>query len=135
MPLLVPILEYGAECWDPYREGQITALDRVQKKAAKFAHHRKSSNWKTLVSRRKLSCICALLKAYSGDWAWKAIFDRLQRSPYLSRVDYEKKIRNRRQRADIRKYSFVNRTIQDWRQLPADVLGTLPCKLNTLKRG
>jgi len=34
--LVRPILEYGAACWDPYREGQISALDRVQKKAAKF---------------------------------------------------------------------------------------------------
>ena len=40
MSLVRPILEYGAVCWDPYREGQITALDRVQKKAAKFAHKR-----------------------------------------------------------------------------------------------
>ena len=32
-----PILEYGASCWDPYKEGQINALDRVQKIAAKFA--------------------------------------------------------------------------------------------------
>ena len=35
---------------------------------------------------------------------------------------------------DIGKYSFVNRTIQDWNQLPAEVLGTLPCKPNTLKK-
>jgi len=28
----------------------------------------------------------------------------------------------------------VNRTIQDLNQLPAEVLGTLPCKLNTLKK-
>ena len=34
MSLVRPILEYGAACWDPYREGQISALDRVQKKAA-----------------------------------------------------------------------------------------------------
>jgi len=34
MSLVCPILEYGATCWDPYREGQITVLDRVQKKAA-----------------------------------------------------------------------------------------------------
>jgi hypothetical protein len=26
MSLVRPILEYGAACWDPYREGQITAL-------------------------------------------------------------------------------------------------------------
>jgi len=38
------ILEYGAACWDPYREGQIHALDRVQKKAAKFANHTNESN-------------------------------------------------------------------------------------------
>ena len=36
MSLVRPILEYGAACWDPYREGQISALDRVQKKAAQI---------------------------------------------------------------------------------------------------
>jgi hypothetical protein len=45
MSLVCPILEYWAACWDLYREGQIIALDRVQKKATKFAHHTKSSNW------------------------------------------------------------------------------------------
>jgi len=35
---------------------------------------------------------------------------------------------------DIGKYSFVNRTNQDWNQLPAEMLGTLPCKTNTLKK-
>jgi hypothetical protein len=46
--LVRPILEYGAACWDPYREGQINASERVQKKAAKFAigHiHRNGSDW------------------------------------------------------------------------------------------
>jgi hypothetical protein len=45
MSLVRPILEYGVACWDPYREGQISALDRVQKKAAKFIHHTNSPNW------------------------------------------------------------------------------------------
>ena len=36
MSLVRPILEYGAACWDPYREGQMSASDRVQKKAAKL---------------------------------------------------------------------------------------------------
>jgi len=30
MSLVRPILEYGAACWEPYREGQISALDRVK---------------------------------------------------------------------------------------------------------
>jgi hypothetical protein len=42
MSLVCLILEYGAACWDPYREGQIIALDRVRKKATKFAHHTNS---------------------------------------------------------------------------------------------
>jgi len=115
------ILEYEAVCWDRYREGQISALDRVQKKAAKFARHTSSPNWETLASRRKLSCICALFKAYCGERAWKAVGDRLQRPHYLSRVDHERKIRSRRQRTDIGKYSFVNRTTQHCNQLPAEV--------------
>jgi hypothetical protein len=41
-----PILESGPARWDPYKEGQINALDGVQKKAAKFAHHTNDSNWK-----------------------------------------------------------------------------------------
>ena len=134
MSLVRPILEYGAACWDPYREGQISALDRVQNKAAKFAHHKYSLNWETLASRRKLSRICALFKAYSGERAWKPAGDRLQRPHYLSRVDHERKIRTGRQRTDIGKYSFVNRTIQHWNQLPAEVLGNLPCKPITFKK-
>jgi len=134
MSLVRPILEYGAACWDPYREGQISALDRVQKKAAKFAHSTNSPNWETLASRRKLSRMFALFKAYSGERAWKPIGDRLQRPHYLSMVDHERKIRSRRQRTDIGKYSFVDRTIQHWNQLPADVLGILPCKTITFKK-
>jgi len=35
MSLLRLILEYGVACWDPYREGQISVLDRVQKKVTR----------------------------------------------------------------------------------------------------
>jgi len=128
------ILEYGAACWDSYREGQIHALDRVQKKAAKFAYHMSESNWEILSQRRKISRICALFKVYSGERAWKAIGDRLQRPNYLSRIDHEWKIRNRRQRTDIGKYSFVNRTIQLWNRLPAEILGSIPCKPSAFRK-
>jgi hypothetical protein len=35
---------------------------------------------------------------------------------------------DRKHRPDIGKYSFVNRTIKYWNQLPAGELGTFPCK-------
>jgi hypothetical protein len=105
-----PILKYEAACWDPYREGQRNALDLVQKKAAKFAHHRNESSWETLTERRKLAHLCALFKAYTSEWVWKAVGDRLQTPYHLGRGDHGKKIRSRKQQRDIGKYSFVNRT-------------------------
>jgi hypothetical protein len=51
---------------------------------------------------------------------------------YLSRDDHGRKIRSRKQRPD--KYYFVNRTINDWNRLPAGVLASFPCKLNTSRK-
>jgi hypothetical protein len=48
MSLVHPVLEYGSACWDPCREGQINAVDQVQKKAAQFTNHTKDSDWETL---------------------------------------------------------------------------------------
>ena len=86
--LVRPILAYGAACCDPYREYQISALDRVQNKAAKFAHHSGGSDWESLMQHRKIAHMCALYKAYTGERVWKAIADRLQAPSYLSRVDH-----------------------------------------------
>jgi hypothetical protein len=84
----------------------------VQKKTTKFADQRNDLNWETLAQRRKLARICALFKVYTGERAWKAISDRLQEICYQSRVDHDREIGSRKQKADVGKYSFVNRTIQ-----------------------
>ena len=62
--LVRPILEYGAACWDPYRECQISALDHVQNKAAKFVHHSGGSDWKSLAQHRKIAHVCAVQSIY-----------------------------------------------------------------------
>ena len=124
MSLVRPILEYVSACWDPYREGQILELDRVQMKAAGFAHHTNSPKWETLASRRKLG---SMYKAYCGERAWKEIGGRLERPHYLNRTDHSRKITRRRQKTDRGKYLLVNRTIEAWNQLPAEVLQHLPC--------
>jgi len=93
MSLVRPILEHGAACWGPYRECQISALDRVQNKAAKFTHYSGDSEWESLAQRRMVACMCALYKAYTSERAWKTIGDRLQTPSYLSRVDHCWKIR------------------------------------------
>ena len=88
-------------------------------KAAQFTNHIKDSDRETLAQCR-IAHLCALFKVCSGEQVWKAIRDRLQRPYYLSRVDHVRKIRDRKQRTDVGKYSFVNRTIKNWNRLPAE---------------
>jgi hypothetical protein len=106
----------------------------VQARAAKFANNTHQTGWEALEDRRLVSRFCALLKAYTGNRAWEAIGDRILRPCYLSREDHNCKIRNRKQRTDIGKYSFLNRTIIDWNQLPAGLLAHFPCNLSTFRK-
>ena len=110
-----PYLEYGSACWDPCREGQINALDRVEKEAAQFADHTKDSDWATLVQRKTKARLCTLFKTYSWERAWKAVRDGLRGPCYLNRVDRVRNIRDTKQKTtDIGHYSFLNRTIKKW---------------------
>jgi len=36
--------------------------------------------------------------------------------------------------SDVGKYSFLNRTIKSWNQLPAGLLASSPCKLNMFRK-
>ena len=99
-----PIIEYGAECWDMYREGQVIGPDRVQKKTAKFATRTNASVWETLAQRRKIARKRALFKGYTRECEWKGNGDRLQGPCYLSKEEYNRKIRVRKKRKDIRKF-------------------------------
>jgi hypothetical protein len=47
----------------------------------------------------------------------------------LSRVDHYRNIRNRKQKTDIEKYSFVNRN-----RLQADALETTSCSLSNFRK-
>ena len=105
----------------------------VQKIVGQFRNYTKDSNWETLVQQR-IAHLCALFKAYTGEWVWKTIHDRLHRSYYMSRVDHVQKIRDRKQRKDFGKYFFEYRTIKNWIQLPAAVLDTFPCKPTILRK-
>ena len=123
-----PVLEYESACWFPCWEGQINVLDWKRKKAVQFTNHTKVSAWENLAQRRTIARLCALFKACSGERASKAIRDKLRGPCYLSRINHVGKIRDRKQRKVIGKYSFVNRTIRNWNQLPAEELGTFPFK-------
>jgi len=58
---------------------------------------------------------------------------QVAKANYLTTIDHVRKIRERKQKTDIGKYSFVNRTIKNWNQLPAEALGTSPSKPKNFK--
>jgi hypothetical protein len=88
--LVRPILEYAVSFWDPSREGQVNTSDRVQNKVVQFAHHNNHVNKETLAQRRKIVRIWTPFKAYTGERAWKAKRDKLQKPRYLSRVERDR---------------------------------------------
>jgi ribosomal protein S4 len=67
--------------------------------------------------------MCALFEAYTGERTWRAKGVRLQAPSYLCRVDRIWKIRGRKQRTYVGKYSFVNRAITDWNQITEGEIG------------
>ena len=117
-----------------YREGQVSALNWCKRERLNLQIIKKDSGWETLAQHRLIARICALFKALTGRRAWKAICHRLLKLCYLSRVEHNRKIRTRKKGTDIGKYSFVNRTIKSWNQLPAGLLASFPCKLNTFRK-
>lgn len=135
--LVRPILEYGSVCWDPYRLGQIKSLEKVQKYAAKFVKRGRSysdlTSWEPLEKRREKSRLCALYKAIRGDPSWAEVRARLSKPTYVARKDHSSKIRQRKQRTDVGKFSFVNRTVLNWNKLPAAVLKTFPHSVKNFK--
>jgi hypothetical protein len=68
--------------------------------------------------------MCELYKVYNGERDWKDLGDSLQAPYYGSRVDHCWKIRSRKIRTDVGKFSFVNRTIADWNRLPEEAIWT-----------
>ena len=78
--------------------------------------------------------ICALFKPHTGEREWKAIEYRLLKPCYLCTDDHNRKIKIRKQRTDVRKYSIVNKTIKSSNQLHAGLLASFPYKINTLRK-
>jgi hypothetical protein len=104
---------------EPYREVEVNTLNGMQKRVTVFEKNINELVLETLAQRIFIALICHLFKAYINRRVWKAMGDRLVKSYYLSMGDYSWKIKTRKQRTDVGKYSFVNRIIKCWIQLPA----------------
>ena len=123
-------MEYAASAWDPYKVDDVNRLDKVQRRAARFA----CNDYKD----RTPGCVTSMVNRLG----WEQLQDRrrLQRLTMLfkitqSLVDIPEashivKTNDRRTRGTQRlfqpfakimvyKQSFFPRTIQDWNKLPS----------------
>jgi len=97
--LLLPILENGAACWDLYSECQINTLERVQKKAARFANHTSGSVWEALAHR----AFAPSSERTSENGHGKIQGSGYKDQRYLSKNDHDRKIGARKERTDVGK--------------------------------
>lgn len=138
---VLPTLQYASAAWDPYLEGDVKHLERVQRRGARFAHN----NYRD----RTPGCVTKM----ANDLGWLPLADRRR----AHRLEYLFKIRNHevdlypgsllqandrrtRGRGRIRQHhtestvhhqSFYPRTIRDWNQLPTAVTDTSDSKVFT----
>ena len=125
--LIRPHLEYASAAWDPYTTRDSHQLDKVQRRAARFAkrdyRHTTSASkliselgWQSLADRRKNSRLCLFYKGLHGLAAIPiGDFQRSHRCTRYCGTDTFIVIPSR---IDCYKFSFIPRTLIDWNALP-----------------
>jgi hypothetical protein len=106
----------------------------VKQRADNFRNNEIESGLGSLVQRKLIPQIWAIFESHTGGFAWKATVDSHLKRCYLSMEDHNWKIVTMEQRTDVGKYLFVNPTIKIPNQLPAGLLTSFHCKLNTFRK-
>ena len=140
--LLRPTPEYASAAWHPFLTKDISALERVQRKAARFCsqnYNRYASvrdmirdlGWTTLETRRRQFRLTLMYKLNHG----LIDIDRrkylIQHSESRKRGGHQFKFRAPYANKDVFKFSFVPKTIADWNYLPEAIVSSI--SLETFK--
>ena len=127
-----PYLEYCIQTWKPYHKRDIDTLERIQRRATKmipelrdlsYEERLKECGLTTLETRRLRGDQIEVFKILNG-------YDNIDRNMFFSlKKDsrtrgHEVKLVKDQCRLDIRKYSFSQRTINEWNRLSTDCLTT-----------
>ena len=138
-----PILEYACTVWDPHTEQNISKIEAVQRRAARFVvnrYHNTSSvaaminklEWPSLQHRRKVARLTMLRKILSNEAAVSK--SKLVPAPARQRRGHPQQMTRIQCRTQYRQYSFLPNTISDWNALPetavaADTLDTFKSRV------
>ncbi|KAI8520129.1 hypothetical protein Bbelb_033860 [Branchiostoma belcheri] len=131
--LVRPIVEFASPVWDPYTVKDITRLEQVQRRAARWVtqRYRRTSSvsnmleelqWVSLQERRRIARLVTFYKYHTG-----ALCINLSTRPTLSaqtratRQSHPAAYKVPYSRTSYRQNSFFPRTISDWNDLEADI--------------
>ena len=126
-----PHLEYCIQAWRPYRKKDIDMLERVQRRATKMIPKLRNISYEmrlkecgltTLETRRLRGDQIEVFKILNG-------YENIDRNIFFT-VKEERRTRGhgvtlakKQCRLDIRKFSFSQRTVNEWNILSADCVG------------
>ena len=132
--LVRPILEYASPVWDPHQTEQIQQLEKVQRRAARWATHRfrqtssveemlQDLAWPTLQQRRKQARLETFYKYHNN-----LIHIQSKHAPAPSQSRHSRRQNNTQTynippcTQEYRKSTFFPRTIPEWNHLPDSVV-------------
>ena len=129
--LVRPQLEYASTVWSPHTQKNITRLEMVQRRAARWTLNRHSRldsvtdmlhtlDWQTLEQRRSTAKLCMMYKIYHQIVA-------IQIPPYFqhqtrpTRHSHPLALRQIHTHTNAYKYSFFPLVVVQWNRLPTEV--------------
>ena len=132
--LVRPSLEYASAVWDPYIEEEITKLERVQRRAARWVVRRfrqtssvsemlEQLQWPPLSQRRRLARLALFYKFHHGQVKIRSKNKPTPQPPLRSSRKTNPAAYSRPScRTEYRKNSFFPRTVAEWNNLPAEAV-------------
>ena len=126
-------MEYAAAVWDPHLSKDVQALERVQRRAARFfwGDYQSTSSVTTLLAqigltnlerRRRDLRLALLFKVIHGHVAVSADDLGLEKADPRTRSNHPHKYRTLASSTNILRYSFTHRTVPEWNALPASTV-------------
>ena len=139
--LVRPHLEYAVQAWNPFLAKDMIVLERVQRRATKLISSLSSLSYEQRLVHLNLTSL--KLRRLRGDLiqVFKIVhgFDRLSFDDFFTLSQstrtrgHSLKLRKSFSRLDIRKYSFSQRVVDEWNDLPASLV--YASSVNVFKNG
>ena len=132
LTIVRPIMEYASSVWDPHQQCDIQAVEKIQRRAARWVmsdYSRHSSvssmleflNWPTLESRRRISRLQAIYKGINK-LSGLSIPSYFLPTQYPTRHHHPNHFIHPSSHTSYYQKSFFPRTIVEWNDLPPAVI-------------